>query len=57
MSTVWFHGCGLVCGLVTPSGQNPGVVSTAQTLAFGSAACIAVMYWATPAAYVPGPQL
>ena len=36
--------------LVTPSGQNPGVVSTAQTLALGSAACIAEMYCSTLAA-------
>jgi len=43
--------------LVTPSGQNPGVVRIAQTLAFGFAACIAVMYWATFEAYVAGPQL
>src|SRR2546430_13752815 len=57
LSTVWFQGCGLVVALVTLSGQNPGVVSTAHTWMPEEAAFIADMKFNTPAAYTPGPQL
>jgi hypothetical protein len=46
VSTVWFHDCGLVCGLVTPSGQlfgAPDAVSTTPTEMCGSTAFIAAM--------------
>lgn len=56
VSTVWFHDCGY-SEFVTPSGQNPGVVSTTHTLALASTAWIAEMYCFTLAAYSAGPQL
>ena len=46
VSTVWFHDCGY-SELVTPSGQKPGVVRIAHTLAFAFAACIADSYCRT----------
>ena len=49
-STVWFHDFGLVVALVTLSGQNPGVVRTAQTWMLESTAFIAELKFRTPLA-------
>jgi hypothetical protein len=51
--TVWFQS--IVSPVpTTPSGQKPGVVSTAQTLIFGSTAFMAERNWRKLAAYVSG---